>query len=360
MIAVAVVIVLVGCCINVVFLELIISADGGAGNLITFFQFLFISAEGFVLTVDFGRKRPNVPLRMYAALVILFFSSSVINNWSLKFNIPMPLHMVFKAGSLVTNMIMGMLILKKRHSLTKYVSVAMVSVGIYICTYTTVAIEKTAKGASESNKDSQSSMTLITGIALLAIALVISSGLGIFQETLYKRHGKHSKEAMFYTHAMSLPFFTILMSDIANHVAVFNGSDVVLFGSFVPAIPKLWLYLMANVITQYICVRAVFVLTSECSSLTVTLVVTLRKFLSLIFSVIYFRNPFTVYHWIGSMFTFIGSLLFTGVHSTVMEWLQGTKQDKEKIKVDDADNATKGDIDKLTDGTRHSDKTRLR
>ena len=60
------------------------------------------------------------------------------------------------------------------------------------------------------------------------------------------------------------------------------------------------------------------------------------------------------------MFTFIGSLLFTGVHSTVMEWLQGTKQDKEKIKVDDADNATKGDIDKLTDGTRHSDKTRLR
>ena len=64
-------------------------------------------------------------------------------------------------------MIMGMLILKKRydeclstgcmsltrhshshlllhcrHSLTKYVSVAMVSVGIYICTYTTVAIEK--------------------------------------------------------------------------------------------------------------------------------------------------------------------------------------------------------------------------
>ncbi|XP_062522395.1 nucleotide sugar transporter SLC35B4-like isoform X3 [Corticium candelabrum] len=250
MIAVAVVIVLVGCCINVVFLELIISADGGAGNLITFFQFLFISAEGFVLTVDFGRKRPNVPLRMYAALVILFFSSSVINNWSLKFNIPMPLHMVFKAGSLVTNMIMGMLILKKRydeclstgcmsltrhshshlllhcrHSLTKYVSVAMVSVGIYICTYTTVAIEKTAKGASESNKDSQSSMTLITGIALLAIALVISSGLGIFQETLYKRHGKHSKEAMFYTHAMSLPFFTILMSDIANHVAVFNGSE---------------------------------------------------------------------------------------------------------------------------------------
>ena len=48
-------------CISMLFV--LSSADGGAGNLITFFQFLFISAEGFVLTVDFGRKRPNVPLR---------------------------------------------------------------------------------------------------------------------------------------------------------------------------------------------------------------------------------------------------------------------------------------------------------
>jgi len=35
--------VFIGCCSNVVFLELIIQIDPGAGNLITFAQFLFIS-----------------------------------------------------------------------------------------------------------------------------------------------------------------------------------------------------------------------------------------------------------------------------------------------------------------------------
>ena len=43
------------------------------------------------------------------------------------------------------------------------------------------------------------------------------------------------------------------------------------------AVPKLLLYLMGNTLTQYICISAVFILTTECASLTVTLVVTLRK-----------------------------------------------------------------------------------
>jgi len=58
--------------------------------------------------------------------------------------------------------------------------------------------------------------------------------------------------------------------------------------------PSMLLYLIGNIITQYVCISAVFVLTTECASLTVTLVVTLRKFLSLLFSILYFNNPFTV------------------------------------------------------------------
>lgn len=42
-------------------------------------------------------------------------------------------------------------------------------------------------------------------------------------------------------------------------------------------IPRVLLYLIGNTLTQYICISAVFILTTECASLTVTLVVTLRK-----------------------------------------------------------------------------------
>lgn len=77
--------------------------------------------------------------------------------------------------------------------------------------------------------------------------------------------------------------------------------------------PSQWWYIIANVITQYVCISSVYVLTTECTSLTVTLVVTLRKFISLLFSIVYFSNPFTIYHWIGTLLVFTGTIIFTEV-----------------------------------------------
>merc|ERR1712141_314327 len=76
-------------------------------------------------------------------------------------------------------------------------------------------------------------------------------------------------------------------------------------------VPKLLLYLVGNTLTQHICISAVFILTTECASLTVTLVVTLRKFGSLLFSIWYFNNPFTTYHWLGTILVFSGTLVFS-------------------------------------------------
>lgn len=44
---------------------------------------------------------------------------------------------------------------------------------------------------------------------------------------------------------------------------------------------------------RYYCIKFVYQLNSRVDSLTVTLVVTLRKFLSLIVSIVWFKNPFT-------------------------------------------------------------------
>lgn len=79
---------------------------------------------------------------------------------------------------------------------------------------------------------------------------------------------------------------------------------------------------------RYVCIRGVFILTTECASLTVTLVVTLRKFLSLIISILYFRNPFTAWHWVGTAVVFLGTLLYTEVWSSVRAAVKGEKGDK--------------------------------
>ncbi|PSN38402.1 UDP-xylose and UDP-N-acetylglucosamine transporter [Blattella germanica] len=79
-----------------------------------------------------------------------------------------------------------------------------------------------------------------------------------------------------------------------------------------------------------LCINSVYVLTSECTSLTVTLVVTLRKFVSLLFSIMYFKNDFTIYHWIGTILVFGGTLIFTEVITKAKAALSPLP--KEKVK----------------------------
>lgn len=74
--------------------------DPGSGNLITFLQFLFISLEGFLFTSKCGTVKPNIGIKDYFILVTMFFIANVCNNCAFDFNIPMPLHMIFRAVSM--------------------------------------------------------------------------------------------------------------------------------------------------------------------------------------------------------------------------------------------------------------------
>ncbi|KAL0968747.1 hypothetical protein UPYG_G00271180 [Umbra pygmaea] len=325
----AILLVFVGCCSNVVFLELLVREFPGCGNIVTFAQFAFIALEGFIFETKCGRKKPAIPISNYVIMVTMFFTVSVINNYALNFNIAMPLHMIFRSGSLIANMILGIVILKKRYSMSKYLSIVLVSLGIFICTIMSAKQVKTAKKGSE-ELDVNVFLHWLIGIAMLTFALLMSARMGIFQETLYKKYGKHSKEALFYNHFLPIPGFLLLSSDIYNHCVLFSQStpvDVPVIGQ---SVPVMWLYLLMNVITQYICIRGVFILTTECTSLTVTLVVTLRKFMSLIISILYFKNPFTAWHWLGTAIVFLGTLIYTEVWTSICVAMRGKEELKEK------------------------------
>lgn len=243
----------------------------------------------------------------------MFFTVNVTNNMAFGFKISMPLHIIFRSGGLIASLVMGVLVLGRSYTMTKHSSVIMITLGTIICTL-----------ASADNLDQEEDIgegvsglvTWLMGIAILTFALFMSARMGIFQEVLFTKHGKHSREALFYIHLMALPGFLLASGSIIDHAARFNKSaplPALVDFPVVSILPRLWLYLLGNVLTQYLCVSSVFRLTSECNSLTVTLVLTLRKFLSLVFSIIYFQNPFTFYHWIGTVLVFTGTLLFTGV-----------------------------------------------
>ncbi|KAG8194105.1 hypothetical protein JTE90_003046 [Oedothorax gibbosus] len=302
---------IISCCSNVVLLEILMRNIPGCGNLITFFQFLFIALEGFIFASRCGTVKPAVPIRNYLLLVFMYFAVSVSNNWALNFNIPIPLHMIFKSGSLVTSMLLGMLILKRRYSMMKYASVLMVSIGILIATWASQQLKNNEKEIRKLDDVPVTDKSLI-GILLMSFSLLLSAYMGIYQENIFQKFGKHPREALFYSHALPLPGFIMLASDITSHLPLFSKSAPIhLFASV--SIPYLWLCLLGNVFTQYICVRSVFTIVSRYSALTVTMIITCRKFISLVFSILYFQNPFTPAHWWGTALVFTGTLLFTDI-----------------------------------------------
>jgi len=329
----AILVVLVSCCSNVIFLELLVRQDPGIGNLVTFSQFLVIAVEGFIFTTKLGTVGPVVPFKSWITLVVMYFMVSVTNNYALSYHVPMPLHMIFRAGSLMANMLMGMALLGRRYNTTKYMSVLMITIGIATCTVMSATSRvslKTGKAVFSEDEDKEAAERLMAaleaeqterfkemmiGIGLLVFAMLLSARMGVYQEVLYSRHGKHAKEALFYTHALPLPGFLLLGRDIIRHWNICLASTPISVLPFLPPIPTMLLQLVGNVIPQYLCISAVFVLTAECPSLTATLVLTCRKFLSLLFSIWYFQNPFSLTHWVGTALVFGGIVLFSDIPS---------------------------------------------
>lgn len=127
-----------------------------------------------------------------------------------------------------------------------------------------------------------------------------------------------------------MPAFIFYSSSIWNHAIIAAQSEEYVLPVIYVGVPILVLYLILNVLTQFLCISSVYILTSECSSLTVTLVLTLRKFLSLMFSIVYFKNPFTIGHWIGTILVFVGTLIFTEVPSKIRDAITPPEKIKTK------------------------------
>ncbi|GAB6029903.1 hypothetical protein CHUAL_005602 [Chamberlinius hualienensis] len=240
--------VFLGCSGNAVFLELLTRYDPGSGALITFAQFLIISVIGFVFTTKFGTVQRKVPIKQYVILVTLFYLANITNNYALKFDISMPLHMIFRSGSLITNMFLGVILLKRKYTLIKYVSVIMITVGISICTIVSTD-QATSQHTNSEGETSYAKMSI--GILLLSIALLLSSWLGIRQETLFVKFGKHPDEAVYYSHLLPIPGFLVFYKDIVRHFQVLAKSDLIPIPFTGIVAPELLLYLLGNVATQY-------------------------------------------------------------------------------------------------------------
>ncbi|KAJ7471839.1 UAA transporter [Mycena latifolia] len=335
-----------GCCSNAITLEQLTTEYPLSGSLITFFQFLIISLHGIPTHITWTKYGPRfkphrIPLTPYLVQVALFYLISLLNNAAFSYRIPMSVHIIFRSGGLVISMLLGWLVTGKRYTFAQVASVLAVTLGVVLTTLS-------ASGASSTSAEpSASAYTYVQGISILSLALFLSGFLGLVQDYTYSRYGRPPpgpekksgaaptptwQESMFYLHFLALPMFFLLRNDIVSqlesvnagarssfklplprtlmsvltipppfslpfsilstpaddkspHLVGLRRTDTSVGPALALEMPQAYLPLLVNTLTQLVCVAGVHRLTTRVSALTVTLVLVVRKAVSLMISV---------------------------------------------------------------------------
>ncbi|KAJ5587954.1 uncharacterized protein N7459_003719 [Penicillium hispanicum] len=340
-----------GCCANVFALEAIIKEQPTAGPLITFAQFILCALFTLphFLSLSAGPRAfflsPRaIPLRSWLIYTSFFVTVNLLNNWAFAYRISVPLHIILRSGGPVASMVVGYLFNDRRYSRGQILAVAMLTVGVVAAA---LADAQTQDQTVEIGSVSDTAMiTTVTGFTILALAMVLSAFQGIYADRLYATYGRdHWKEALFYSHTLSLPLFLTSYPQLSSQWRVVSSTPSLLSRMPDPAatplsglssstmsgtavamlttvqrhasvhsvlgrLPIQVAYLMMNALTQYLCIRGVHLLSAKSSSLTVTVVLNIRKLVSLLLSIYLFGNHLASAVLAGAVLVFVGGGLY--------------------------------------------------
>lgn len=312
-----------GCCSNALTLELTTKQLPASGTLLTLAQFVATTLTSLLGEIELRSvrgwrvpwlKKPGVPLRRWLVQVVLYYLTSILNNSAFAYDIPMSVHIVFRSGGMLVNMFLGYTVDGKRYSLLQLWSVCLVTVGVV-----TATLSAALPSGGTSTAFSTSSSNYLFGVFLLSMALLTSGAMGLFQERTYGKYGReHWHEALFYSHLFSLPLFAMQIRSLQTQVADANATPrepiplCPLCTKLGATIPSYYINLALNVLTQLLCINGVNRLTSRVSSLSVSLVLVVRKAVSLVISVVLLnKQTGSVGLWAGASAVMIGTIGYT-------------------------------------------------
>lgn len=316
------------------------------GPLITFAQFVLCAIFTLPHFLSFSAGPRNlflgpraIPLRSWLIYTAFFVSVNMLNNWAFAYRISVPLHIIIRSGGPVASMVVGYIFNGRRYSRGQILAVAMLTAGVVAA----ALADAQAKGQNVEMKSDldTAAMTTTIGFTILALAMVLSAFQGIYADRLYATYGRdHWKEALFYSHTLSLPLFITSYSQLSSQWQVVSSSPSFLsqisdgsalsdlscnktpsalltaiqnhasIQSLLDQLPIQVAYLVMNALTQYLCIRGVHLLSAKSSSLTVTVVLNIRKLVSLLLSIYLFGNHLASGVLVGAILVFLGGGLY--------------------------------------------------
>lgn len=248
------------------------------------------------------------------------------------------------------------------YSIIQIASVLIVTGGVILTTFSASKPKPGKASQPTATSIHDHTKTYAIGIGILTLALVLSGFLGMVQDKTYTTYTRNVppntekgskndlpppawQESMFYIHLLSMPMFYFLRDGLVSQLVVLNASSTTQLiipspshvittitryrthaltngstlrrGYPTPvSLPSGYIPLILNTLTQIICVAGVHRLTSRVSSLTVTLVLVVRKAMSLLISIMLFGSKGTepenrTMMWTGPALVFIGTVFYS-------------------------------------------------
>ena len=351
-----------GCCSNVYTLESLISASPSSGPLLTFVQFLFVSLFSSSSCLSISKTPPfihlkprSIPIVKWGIYTVMFVTINLLNNAAFGYRISVPLHIILRSAGPVTSMAVSYFFNRACYPKIKVVAVALLFSGVVLAalsdSYARSSNAETLATTSHIPDTGPSKTAVLKqqapGFVLLFLALLLSAFLGLYTDKLYATHGRGPQataESLFYSHTLSLPFFGLQFQSLTNNFQTLTATSPPLstslalnastlglgptstFHQILMLIPTAVVMLILNALTQCICISGVNRLSAKSSSLTVSIVLNIRKLVSLLLSIWLFGNKLPSGVAAGAVLVFLGGGLYAYPTKGVQGWGTGPNE----------------------------------
>lgn len=273
---------------------------------------------------------------------MLFFSINFLNNHAFSYDISVPVHIILRSGGSITTMIAGY-IYGKQYSKIQIIAVVLLTLGVVVAAWSDaqskvlypfygvearwfMALTPGCPQDPAPTSSGQDRPAFGTGLLVLLVAQTLSALMGLYTEEIYNVYGPQWRENLFYCHALSLPLFLPFAGSLMAQFRRLSQSPPMQWApvasAWAPAtikpvlsattrVPSKLVYLAANVLTQFACIRGVNLLAAATSALTVTIVLNIRKLVSLLLSIWLFGNQLAAGTLVGAIIVFSAGALYS-------------------------------------------------
>ncbi|KAL7073159.1 hypothetical protein ACQ4LE_007559 [Meloidogyne hapla] len=229
--------------------------------------------------------RDNVPSFMYSICSISYFLAMLFSNMALEW-VNYPTQILGKSCKPIPIMLFGVFFAHKRYPLRKYFYVLLIVIGMAIFLY---------KPGKQSKH-----FQFGAGELFLCASLAMDGVTGAVQDRIRHYYTTDKWAMMFSMNAFSSAFLSIMLVVSGELIAFFN-----FLVEYPGALREILLFSVSGAIGQCFIFKTV----TDFGPLTCSIVTTLRKLFSLVFSIILFSHPYTNRHVLGTILVFAALLL---------------------------------------------------